>query len=383
MAWPERRATVDEGELDSSRGPGGFLQAGSILYLKGCGPQLSRHFSTGNLDLNISLPMSRRLLLLICRIGSPRGVVFAIAASIAMQPVRAQTAPHAVVFVTVQPDVRLEVLDWGGRGPALVFLAGFGNTAHIFDSFAPQFTDQYHVLAITRRGFGASSRPTSGYDTGTLTQDITIVLDSLGIRRAAFVGHSFAGSELSYLGAFHPDRVAQLIYLDASYDFARLYADPRWQHAFPIPRPAAPTASDIGEWRRWFALVIGPGVPDDEIRHLKSNGAPDLSTALERGARSSAFGRIRSPVLACWAAPRSVEDQYPYWPSLDSAERSRLQASFNDQQAVRRNHLQEFQAQVVGARVVEIAGGRHYLFLSHRREVATEMRAFLASPHTR
>ena len=74
-------------------------------------------------------------------------------------------------------------------------------------------------------GGGASSRPTGGYDTGSMTQDITAVLDSLGIRRATFAGHSFAGTELSYLGAFHADRVAQLIYLDSSYDFARLYAE--------------------------------------------------------------------------------------------------------------------------------------------------------------
>jgi len=35
---------------------------------------------------------------------------------------------------TVQPDVKLEVLDWGGTGRNLVLLAGLGNTAHVFDS---------------------------------------------------------------------------------------------------------------------------------------------------------------------------------------------------------------------------------------------------------
>src|SRR5258707_434545 len=82
------------------------------------------------------------------------------------------SASHRVAFVSIDRDVRLEVLDFGGRGPALVFLAGFGNTAHVFDGFAPQFTNRYHVFAITRRGFGASSRPDTGYDTGTLAHDI-------------------------------------------------------------------------------------------------------------------------------------------------------------------------------------------------------------------
>ena len=73
-------------------------------------------------------------------------------------------APHSVAFVTVESasvntPVKLEVLDWGGSGRPLVLLAGLGNTAHVFDKFAPKLTAKYHVYGITRRGFGASSAP--------------------------------------------------------------------------------------------------------------------------------------------------------------------------------------------------------------------------------
>jgi hypothetical protein len=34
-------------------------------------------------------------------------------------------------FVTVEDGVQLEVLDWGGSGPALVLLAGLGATAQL------------------------------------------------------------------------------------------------------------------------------------------------------------------------------------------------------------------------------------------------------------
>ena len=287
---------------------------------------------------------------------------------------------HHVSFVSVAPEVRLEVLDWGGRGPALVFLAGFGNTGHVFDGFAPQFTERYHVLAITRRGFGASTHPPTGYDTGTLTHDILAVLDSLGIRRASVVGHSFAGTELGFLGAYHADRVAALVYLDASYDFAHLYGDPRWQRAFPVPRPPAPTTAAIPALRRWFASVMGPAVPDDEIRNLTSNSAViGLDTMLQRGAFPTTLPSIGAPVLAFWATPQSVKDWYPYWASLNQSERSRLQQSFADQMAVRRDYIETFRRQVRGARVVGVAGGRHYLFLTHSRQTANGMRAFLAS----
>ncbi|HXP79866.1 MAG TPA: alpha/beta hydrolase, partial [Verrucomicrobiae bacterium] len=41
-------------------------------------------------------------------------------------------SPHTVQFVTVDTNVKLEVLDWGGVGRPLVLLAGGGNTAHVF-----------------------------------------------------------------------------------------------------------------------------------------------------------------------------------------------------------------------------------------------------------
>ncbi len=70
---------------------------------------------------------------------------------------------HKVQFVTVEEGVQLEVLDWGGTGRPVVLLAGLGFTAHVFDGFAEKLTDSYHVYGITRRGYGASTRPPSGY----------------------------------------------------------------------------------------------------------------------------------------------------------------------------------------------------------------------------
>ena len=49
-------------------------------------------------------------------------------------------SPHQLRWVTVEPGVRLEVLDWGGSGRPLVLLAGLGMTAHVFDGFAEKLT---------------------------------------------------------------------------------------------------------------------------------------------------------------------------------------------------------------------------------------------------
>ena len=100
------------------------------------------------------------------------------------------TSGHKVSFVTVEPGVQLEVLDWGGIGQTLVLLTGIGDNAHVFDEFAYQFTDRFHVIGITRRGFGRSSQPAHGYDLDTRARDDITVLDKLNIREAVFVGHS-------------------------------------------------------------------------------------------------------------------------------------------------------------------------------------------------
>ena len=126
---------------------------------------------------------------------------------------------HTVQFVTVGKGIRLEVLDWGGTGRPVVLLAGSGNTAHIFDGFAEKLSAACcHVYGITRRGFGASTHPDSGYDQQRLADDVLQVLDALKLVAPVVAGHSMSGEELTTLGDEHSDRLAGLVYLDATGD---------------------------------------------------------------------------------------------------------------------------------------------------------------------
>ncbi|MFT3891572.1 MAG: alpha/beta hydrolase [Anaerolineales bacterium] len=126
-------------------------------------------------------------------------------------------SPHKSNFVSVN-GINLHYLDWGGNGDTLLFLAGMGCNAHIFDDLAPRFIDAFHVMALTRRGHGESDHPETGYDVDTLTEDIRQFLDALGIEKAILAGHSMANVELSHFNALYPERVNKLIFLDAAYD---------------------------------------------------------------------------------------------------------------------------------------------------------------------
>ena len=60
------------------------------------------------------------------RTHQPWTLAFLLTASFWLQLAHAQadSTPHKVQMVAVEPGVQLEVLDWGGSGRPLIFLAG-------------------------------------------------------------------------------------------------------------------------------------------------------------------------------------------------------------------------------------------------------------------
>jgi pimeloyl-ACP methyl ester carboxylesterase len=307
--------------------------------------------------------------------------------------------------VTVAPDVRLELLDWGGDGPPLIFLAGLGNSAHIFDDFAPAFRDRFHVYGVTRRGFGASSQPKDGYTIATFSADLVRVLDDLGAAKASFAGHSFAGEELTWLAAHHPERVDKLVYLDAAYD--RVRAAPREAngaddpHAPPDPTdegppdlsdagPPDPTDADDASVAALSAYVersYGIRMVEAELRainifdasgrYLRDRTPGDIVKAVMQSVVHPEYARITAPALSIYAVFESPERTFPFWNTLDAARRARITAAFAQYMEYARKQRDRFRREVPRGRVVEIPNANHNVFMSHPALVLKEMQAFL------
>src|ERR1041384_2370740 len=123
-------------------------------------------------------------------------------------------SPHKSGFVTAN-GIKLHYLDWGGTGSVLLLLTGYGDDAHVFDDFAPKFTDHFHVIGLTRRGFGESDKPATGYDIATRVENIRQFLDALKIGKVSIIGHSMAGDEMTTFATLYPRRVRKLVYLEA------------------------------------------------------------------------------------------------------------------------------------------------------------------------
>lgn len=277
----------------------------------------------------------------------------ALAACLALSPcapaqTAADTTPHRIRFIEVEANVALEVLDWGGEGPALVLLTGIGATAHTYDQFAPKLAKDFHVYGITRRGFGASSKPDTGYGIRNLAKDVEKVIETLNLTRPLIVGHSIAGHELDVLGAEYADKIAGLVYLDAAFDNTNKEPDEYAQLLAAVsPAPERPKERPSS----YFELS-----PTQKIGYISRREKPD-------------YAAIKTPTLAIVAVPRDAASLFENYAESDADTRAKMDRIFAlDLERVHREE-REFTEGVKGSKAMEIVGARHDVYRSNEAEV--------------
>jgi non-heme chloroperoxidase len=302
-------------------------------------------------------------------------------------------SPHKSDFIDVN-GITLHYLDWGGPNmEALVFLAGMGNSAHIFDDMAPEFTDRFRVLGLTRRGHGQSDRPETGYDTMTLVEDIKQFLDAMKLGRVNLIGHSLAGDELTRFANLYPERVLRLVYLDAANDRSDLTDVDIYKmipSVFELLSPSVKDVSSYAAYRNWThhkvfgfwsdaqeadrrVTIFGP---DGQLRPALTANVANL---LNQGTRESRpdYTKLKAPALSLHSI-FSLETAFPWLTPVDMEEHSKAQ-EFLNRVLIPRQHKQaeRFRREVRGSKVIEMPATHHYLFITRRREVTAEIRRFL------
>jgi non-heme chloroperoxidase len=318
---------------------------------------------------------------------------------------------HEVKFVTVEEGVQLEVLDWGGSGPALVLLAGLGATAHHYDDLATVLTPRYRVVGVTRRGHPGSSAPATGYGFVRLAEDVIRVIDAMGFSRPIVIGHSFAGEEMNVLGSRYSEKIGGLVYVDAAFDRGNDTDNEAYDAvARTLPGAPSPGPDDLTSFaalRAFQQRTYGVAQPEAFLRarflidpdgSVGAQWAPDLPIrqAITKEMRATYTGynpeRIRVPALAIYAVPKSADDLM----RRGSSDRLRFSDAFITSAAgdrvIRerveklylltrervRNHEKWFEAFAEGGRVVELSGN-HDLIVSNSRELLQQIEAFVSS----
>ena len=278
--------------------------------------------------------------------------------------------PHTIQFIEVAKYVKLEVLDWGGSGRPLVLLTGLGNNAHVFDKFVTKLTPHYHVYGISRRGFGASSKPETGYTATRLADDVLAVIDALKLTRPILAGHSIAGQELSSIGTRFPNKVAGLIYLDAAYPYA--FYDPT----------RGDIVVDLADLRRKLAqLAPGTSLHSKElVKEIRETTLPNFERALK--AHEAQLNTMPEAQLKAMGAPFDG----PRAAIMNGVEKhtnmkSPILAIFatSDKNPVAEAQAKALETAIPTAKVVRLPNANHYVFNSNEADVLREMNAFIAT----
>lgn len=317
-------------------------------------------------------------------------LLLANAAAVSSQP--------ASQFVAVGDGVKLEVLDWGGAGEPVLLLAGSGNTAHVFEDFASRLAESchVHVYGITRRGYGLSSKPERGYSTPELAEDDWRVIQALKFQKPVIIGHSMAGSEITFLAQKHSSDLAALVYLDANAD----PMDYPWSNAEfraltmkamkGAPGPPKRTAADNSSVEAYQAYQRRTGeapFPAAEIRNMyvinadgsvgKIRTPAYVGNEIDGGSIPKDYRGIGIPVLALIAIPSAPGDKWKeHSPKSDE---DRRDSERSDEILMEFVHRWESNLKRADPRaaVVEIPGAHHYVFLSEQIVVLQRIKSFL------
>jgi non-heme chloroperoxidase len=302
-------------------------------------------------------------------------------------------SPHRITFVTVDSGVKLEVLDWGGNGRAVVLLAGY-QTAHEYDDIAPKLTAFCHVYGITRRGFGASSRPESGYTAQRSAEDVLRALDALKLDHPVLAGHSFGGLDLLTIAAQHPTLVAGLVFLDSGDDptlpssaYGVAEVDTKRLPASMTTEPRSDYSSFQGfsEWELKAHRVM---MPEAELRQRYSVN-PDGSIgedstpkwvrdAIFAGIQKPGYSSIHIPVLAILAVPLPLVEQFKKYQPRTPDERAAMEQKYAVGEAFTKRTVRDLKAGNPNARMVTLPGASTYIFLSNENDTVHEMRLFVS-----
>jgi len=211
----------------------------------------------------------------------------------------------------------------GGRGAPMVMLHGYPQTGQMWRKVAPRLLEDFTIVCPDLRGYGDSDKPRDGYDKRTMAQDVHLLMESLGHKRYAVVGHDRGGRVAHRLALDHPDAVTKLCVLDivpthtVFRDTGRELAAAYWHWFFfqapdlpelmigSVPEPflrymlraltfraGAIEEAMIQEYLRAFTL---PGTIRAGLEDYRAAATRDF----EEDERDLAL-RLRCPLLAIW-----------------------------------------------------------------------------------
>lgn len=298
-----------------------------------------------------------------------------------------------------EPPTDIAYRDYGGQGRPIVLLTGLGDTAGVFDQLGPLLRDQGHrVVALTRRGYGASSKPGTGYDLATRTQDDAAAIKALRLDRPVVVGHSIASDELIGLATEHPERIAGVVSLDSmldrsgssEFEAAQACGGALMESglAAPPPDPEDPYGSMQAFYEALYGFPLGNGTANVRAQYALTDtepvgtADPEAIPGILAGAtkRPPAFAGMDVPVLAIFSMS-TVESAFPWLKGEDPASREYRRATRCNQLSVdlRNTSAEQLARSQPRASIQKWDGANHYMYLQWPDRTAAAIGDWIAA----
>lgn len=180
-----------------------------------------------------------------------------------------------------------------GSGQPVVLIHGYPLDGNSWEKQSRALLDAgFRVITYDRRGFGRSSKPTTGYDADTFAADLNVLLETLDLQRVILVGFSMGSAEVArYLGTYGSERVAKAVFLASLGPFLLQTDD----NPAGVPRSVFDEieANTVADRFAWFDGFL------PNFYNLDENLGSRMSEAAVRGSWNTA-------VSASWFAVSAV-----------------------------------------------------------------------------
>ncbi|MEV1021204.1 alpha/beta hydrolase [Streptomyces sp. NPDC050264] len=190
------------------------------------------------------------------------------------------------------------VHDGPSQAPPLLLIHGSGAAGGSWSPMVPALAARHHVIRVDLPGCGQSP-PAASYDVRVVAGRLAALLDDLGLRRVAVVGHSSGGYVATALAEHRPGLVRSLVLISTGPDLDALLPQPlllRFLLGPPFGRLLWSLRSDA-----WIRRGIGATT-------ARPVDAPDEMVAGVRGITYRAFRKVMRANTA-YVAERDVPDR--------------------------------------------------------------------------
>ena len=135
-----------------------------------------------------------------------------------VETLKARWAPAPSTFIEVL-GMQAHVRDEGPRDDPqpIVLLHGTSASLHTWDGWTDALKGQRRVIRMDLPGFGLTGpMPDGNYRLTRYVEFVVALMDKLGVQKAVLAGNSFGGNLAWKIAVDHPQRVSQLVLVDAA-----------------------------------------------------------------------------------------------------------------------------------------------------------------------